>query len=457
MTEPQPARRCSTPPRSAGRRFGPAPTAQMRPKSFQSSLVLGLVLRRGSGRETFERARDQGELPSSIQAAYGKLRRLPPALSESFLAQATQRLRQLWPGGAAAELPACLAQFAIVVLDGKTIKGLHKRLKPLRGVAGGAVGGKALVGLELRTGLVLAMRTHLDGDADELALLPDLLAALRRGVSGKRLWMGDRAFSYVEYALQLGSASDDFLVRRRANVTFQPDPRRKPRTGRDVSGRRFREEWGWLSRRGQPQALGVRQITLTLSGSQTLRLITSLLDPQEYPAATLLALYRNRWQIERVFQEITQVFGLKRLIGSSPRASIFQFAFCLLLYNTLQVVRAYVAQGQRRSPQTLSGEKLFRDLCRELSAWTLLIGPALTVSRGPGPAARTGSNGARPTTPAHLRGVIRQTLRPAWSHYWLKSPPQTRAARPPPKGPGQHVSAQRIIDQYQRSTKREKR
>jgi len=43
MTEPQPARRCSTPPRSAGRRFGPAPTAQMRPKSFQSSLVLGLA------------------------------------------------------------------------------------------------------------------------------------------------------------------------------------------------------------------------------------------------------------------------------------------------------------------------------------------------------------------------------------------------------------------------------
>jgi len=42
MTEPQPARRFSTPPGSAGRRFGPAPTAQMRPKGFQSSLVLGL-------------------------------------------------------------------------------------------------------------------------------------------------------------------------------------------------------------------------------------------------------------------------------------------------------------------------------------------------------------------------------------------------------------------------------
>ena len=34
------------------------------------------------------------------------------------------------------------------------------------------------------------------------------------------------------------------------------------------------------------------------------RLITSLLDPQEAPATELAAVYRERWQIEAVFDEL---------------------------------------------------------------------------------------------------------------------------------------------------------
>ena len=46
------------------------------------------------------------------------------------------------------------------------------------------------------------------------------------------------------------------------------------------------------------------------------------------------------WQIETVFHQITDVFSLKHLIGTQPKAVLFQLSFCLLLYNTLQVVRA---------------------------------------------------------------------------------------------------------------------
>ena len=40
----------------------------------------------GSGRRSFEKGRERGELEASIQAAFGKLRRLPLPLSEAFLA-----------------------------------------------------------------------------------------------------------------------------------------------------------------------------------------------------------------------------------------------------------------------------------------------------------------------------------------------------------------------------------
>jgi len=49
-------------------------------------------------------------------------------------------------------------------------------------------------------------------------------------------------------------------------------------------------------------------------------LLTNLADRAAYPAAELLALYKLRWGIEGVFQQVTCTFSLAHLIGSSPKA-----------------------------------------------------------------------------------------------------------------------------------------
>lgn len=134
----------------------------------------------GSGRQSFQRGRDHGELTVSIQAAYQKLARLPLAVSEAFLADSTQRLLQVLPAPVAnATLPASLHALDIVVLDGKVVKRVPKRLRPLRGCPGGVVGGKALAALSLRHRLVLALATHLDGHTNEVTLVPALLTQVR--------------------------------------------------------------------------------------------------------------------------------------------------------------------------------------------------------------------------------------------------------------------------------------
>src|SRR5262249_37447068 len=51
----------------------------------------------GSGRPSFQRGRARGERTVTDQAAYQKLGRLPVAVSEAFLASATQGLQQLLP------------------------------------------------------------------------------------------------------------------------------------------------------------------------------------------------------------------------------------------------------------------------------------------------------------------------------------------------------------------------
>ena len=404
-----------------------------------------LLVHGGSGREAFETARDQRVLPASIQAAYGKLRRFPPELSEVFLAQTTARLRQLWPANVSlASLPKSLDRYDPLILDGKTVKGIARRLKPLRNVCGGVVGGKALVALDLRHGLAIAMRTRLDGNANEVLLTPELAADVRTSSDRPRLWVGDRAFSYVQQTLELGAQPDDFLVRRRTDIVFEPDTDVPARNGSDEQGRRWCEQLGWLSRHRQPRAVRVRQISLPLDEGDELILVTSLLDSRGIPAADLLALYRQRWSIERVFQDVTEIFGLRHLIGSTPQASLFQFALCLVLYNTLQLIRAYIAAGQQRPAAELSTEKIFRDLQRQLGAWMLLLSPATAIAQ----------HRAIPTQDA-TREYLATHIGRCWTRRWLKAPPQKRRAPPKRTGHGKHVSAHVIIEKSR--TRRGKR
>ncbi len=147
-----------------------------------------LLQYRGSARRSFKESMADGTLETSIAAAFGKLRRLPVTLSMGFLTDCTVRLMELFPAIAAVDLPASLAGLGPVILDGKAIKRVAKRLKPLRSIKGGVLGGRALVAMHLRRGLVVAMRAHPDADANDVRFVPELLPRLRQVVPGARLF-----------------------------------------------------------------------------------------------------------------------------------------------------------------------------------------------------------------------------------------------------------------------------
>src|SRR5262249_33480071 len=144
--------------------------------------------------------------------------------------------------------------------------------------------------------------------------------------------------------------------------------------------RRYREQWGWLGGAHDRRRRYVRRITLERPGEEALILVSDLVDAARYPAVDLLAVSLARWGIERGFQQVTEVLPLKRLIGGSAQAGIFQLAFCLLLYNMIHVLRAYVAAAADWEPDDVSLEKLFADVERELIAWSVLVKPAATVT-----------------------------------------------------------------------------
>ena len=95
-------------------------------------MVFKALLVYESGRTSFAAARDAGTLDVTDQAAFGKLRRIPAAVSEALLSTVSYRLTDLVvPSLEVRSLPACFAGYALIHIDGKKIKKLAKRLKPL--------------------------------------------------------------------------------------------------------------------------------------------------------------------------------------------------------------------------------------------------------------------------------------------------------------------------------------
>lgn len=393
----------------------------------------------GSGRRSFEKNQEAGQLGSSVQAAFGKLGRLPLELSQGLLRDGTAALRELFPRGALRQLPASLSAFEVLVFDGKTIKKVAKRLKPLRGVAGGLLGGKALVGLQWSTGLAVAMQTHPDGDASEKRLVQSVVAQTDALVPQPRLFLADRAFcDLVQAAHFTARPGDHFLVRYHAGTKFTADASRAEKKGIDSQGRAFVESWGWLGSEANPGRRYVRKIHLTRpKEEEDLILITDLLDAKAYPATDLLWLYQERWGIERMFQKVTEVFGLEHLIGGTPEACIFQFAFCMLLYNLIQLLTSYIAQAQKCEVEKISTEKLFDDVQRELIAWNVVFTSEQTIQR---------FEVCLKANP--LRTRLRELVRYAWSDIWWKAPRQENRRPPRREGKRGHATVYRILQAH---------
>lgn len=341
----------------------------LRFEDFLRMMRDALVRYGGSAHRLFVNLEKRGANVVDESNFYRKLARTPVQVSRALLRQCTQRLVGLMPGPAV-RLPDCFDEFAVLAGDGKTIKNASKRLKPTRRYAGKLLGAKALVALDIRSGMTIAMSDSLDGMSNDVPLVPLLMPQVYEAIGDRpilSLW--DRQFDDVGTLRRLSAREGDaFLVRmKKTKIAFGAESAEQQR---DAQGRRVLDEIGVL---GQgKQAMRTRRITLFRNGAEgeeDVVLLTNLLDRRRHSATDLLELYRHRWKIEEVFQQVTQTFSLSHLIGCAPKAVLLQFSFCLLLYNLMQVVKAYVAMDGRVLASMVSMYYLFDDLRTELAAW----------------------------------------------------------------------------------------
>jgi len=269
-----------------------------------------------------------------------------------------------------------------------------------------------------------------------------VLPRARARIEGPRLWVVDRPFCGFDQMARFLEHGDHFLIRQPKKIGFHPDPACTACTGTDPRGRTVVEQWGWLGAPTQKRRPYVRRITLVRPGEEDIVLVTDLLDAEADPAEDLLSVYLARWGIERVFQQVTEVFSLQQLIGSTPRATIFQGAFCMLLYNLIQVVRAETAAG-RPAPcpvESLSCEQIFTDLRRQLVALTELVPPTDVAALFP-------ERISRDDVAGRLGGLLAR----AWRPYWIKAVnKKSRPKRALAKQSGAHTSVHKILEAHRR-------
>jgi Transposase DDE domain len=414
--------------------------------SFSTFVTLirdALILHKGSARQSFQRAKEQGNLPTCPEAVYGKLRRIPLRLSLAFMEELTKLIRGLRPKDVRMKsLPKSLDAMTIVILDGKQIKEVAKRLKPVRGKPGKVVGGKVLAFYLPNEGLVVSMAADPDGEANDVRLMPEAIPRARAQIAGIRLWVADRQFCDLNQPVRLTEKGDHFVVRRSMKMGFHSDPDRPARTSIDAHGRTMIDEWGWIGSPKEKRRQYVRQVHLVRVGEEDIYVVTDLLDEVAYPAADLLEVYLHRWEIERVFQQITEVFSLKRLVGSTPQASIFQASFCMVLYNLMQLVRAFVSIGREaaiavKSVESISVEQLFLDVQRELTALVVLF-----------PAASLASWFAAEWSETGTIERLRTLLGGVWTPRYVKAVNETpRPKVKKAKCSGAHTSVHKVLEE----------
>jgi hypothetical protein len=423
--------------------------------SFATMVYLirdALLEHQGSGRASFEEAKEAGELPASVRAVYAKLGRMPMAVSMALLRETTPQLIEVLPEGEltppVVALGPSLARMKGIILDGKTIKHVEKRLEVLRNRRGAVNSGKVLAALDLRSGLAIAVEATANSEANDVSLVDGLLQQLGPAQEGEvRLYIEDRQFCDLPRLAEFCAAGHHFLVRHNANVHFHPDPEKPAKEGKDGRGRRYVEQWGWLGSEKHALRRYVRRITLFRPGEKggDVSVVTDLEDAEAYPAVDLLEAYLARWGIENVFQQLTEVFDLRTLIGGRPEATVFQACLCFVLYNLTQVVRAYVARAGSKQVPEVSTEKLFEDCKKQLTAWSELGDPQVAVEAfTPAPDAQ------------QVRQRLVELLGGLWRERWKKAPKQavhrkTKTTIYPKKG---YTNTYKVLEAERRKMKR---
>lgn len=183
----------------------------------------------------------------------------------------------------------------------------------------------------------------------ELSLAEAVVPALRPGM----LCLADRGFTSGKFWQQAAQTGADLLWRIRLDVGLEVDQRLADgsylsRLYADPADRRHRRDG---------RVVRVVDYALDLPDTEPgYRLVTTILNPQQAPAAELAALYHDRWEIENSLDELkTHLRGPQIVLRSKTPALVQQEFYGLLMAHfAIRALMHEAALQAEEDPDRLS-------------------------------------------------------------------------------------------------------
>jgi len=189
---------------------------------------------------------------------------------------------------------------------------------------------------------------------DETTLAATLLGTLQKG----DLLLADRHFAAAHFYVRYQQAGLEFLTRIHQRLKLSRIQRLYSYGANDFVGRL---KIGAMYRRNDPTLptwIPVRFIRATFiirGRRQTMWLVTSLLDAEQYPAAEMIALYARRWRIEVLFRELKIGLSADVLRSKIPEGIHKEIAARLTAMNVVRsIMLQAAAENKVEDPLRLS-------------------------------------------------------------------------------------------------------
>ncbi|QQO54011.1 MAG: IS4 family transposase [Thiohalocapsa sp. PB-PSB1] len=316
--------------------------------------------------------KEQGEsIGVSITSVYNKLNGLESTTSAALVrdtAREQAAIVEQMGGQCAPWLPG----YRIKVLDGNCIEATEHRLEVLRETKAGALPGKSLVVYDPLLEMATDVFPCEDGHAQERSLFADVLPTVRE----HDVWIMDRNFCVRSFLLGIADRKGYFVCREHKGLAFSmQSPWRK--IGSTESGKVYEQRIELVDDEGEVQRYRRIKVCLkqaTRDGETELLLLTNL--PKSAADAKLVAdMYRKRWRIETMFQELEAHLHSEINTLGYPKAALFGFCVALVAYNALAVVKAALRtiHGEETIANDLSGYYLAGNIARTYDGMTVAI------------------------------------------------------------------------------------
>jgi hypothetical protein len=315
---------------------------------------------------------NQEQIGVSIASVYNKLNGLEARTSAALVREtASEKTQIIEAMGAVRE--SWLPGYRIKVLDGNCIEATEHRLEVLRETAAGALPGKSLVVYDPALEMAVDVFPCEDGHAQERALLGQVLPTVR----ALEVWLMDRNFCVRDFICGIEAQEAYFISRQHQGLSWEAlsTPRYR---GQTQTGKVYEQRIQVVDAQGQAhkyRRLWVNLNKPTRDGETELFILTNL--PKAVANAKLIAeLYRKRWRIETMFQELEGHLHSEINTLGYPKAALFGFCVALVAYNVLAVVKAALrnVHGDETIDNEVSGYYLAGNIARTYDGMMIAVG-----------------------------------------------------------------------------------